>query len=182
MKMIGSRYLASAAMAALLALPAAAFAQSAAPTAPEPTTAPSAATTAPPAATTAPPAVETAPSTSMEQRVEARIKQLRAQLRITAAEQPQWEQFAQVMRENARDMDQAFMQRAQQYPTMNAVQNMQSYQQIADAHAQHLQKLVPAFANLYNVMPEQQKRVADQVFRSNAEQHQQKRMQTGRNG
>jgi hypothetical protein len=75
------------------------------------------------------------------------------------------------MRENARDMDQAFMQRAQQYPTMNAVQNMQSYEQIAEAHAQHLQKLVPAFDNLYNAMPEQQKELTDRVFRANAEQH-----------
>ena len=76
-------------------------------------------------------------------------------MQITPAEQPQWDQFAQVMRENARDMDQAFMQRAQQYPTMNAVQNMQSYEQMAEARVQHLQKLVPAFNNLYNAMPEQ---------------------------
>jgi hypothetical protein len=56
-----------------------------------------------------------------EERVEKHIKQLHAQLHITPAEQPQWDQFAQVMRENARDMDQAFMRRAQQYPTMNAM-------------------------------------------------------------
>ncbi|MGH7116727.1 MAG: Spy/CpxP family protein refolding chaperone [Stellaceae bacterium] len=174
MNIIGSRYLASAAVAALLALPMAAFAQSAAPTAPEPATAP------PAAATTAP--SSPAAGASAEQRVEAHIKELRTELRITAAEQPQWEQFAQVMRQNARDMDQAFMQRAQQYPSMNAVQNMQSYEKIADAHVQHLQKLVPAFQNLYNAMPEQQQHVADQVFRANAQQHQQKRMQTGHNG
>ena len=75
------------------------------------------------------------------------------------------------MRENARDMDQAFKQRAQQYPTMNAMQNMQSCEQVAEAHAQHLQKLVPAFDNLYNAMPEQQKKLTDQVFRANAERH-----------
>jgi periplasmic protein CpxP/Spy len=98
------------------------------------------------------------PGKSMEERVENHIKQLRAQSQITPAEQPQWDQFAQVMRDNARDMDQAFMQRAQQYPTMNAMQNMQSYEQIAEAHARHLQKLVPAFDNLYNAMPEQQKK------------------------
>ena len=63
--------------------------------------------------------------------VENHIKRLHAQLQITPAEQPQWDQFAQVMRENARDMDQAFLQRAQQYPTMNAMQNMQSYEQMA---------------------------------------------------
>jgi len=32
-------------------------------------------------------------------------------------------------------------------------------------------KLVPAFDNLYNAMPEQQKKLTDQVFRANAEQH-----------
>ena len=75
------------------------------------------------------------------------------------------------MRDNARDMDQAMIPNYQQYPTMNAVQNMQSYEQIAEAHAKHLQKLVPAFDNLYNAMPEQQKKLTDQVFRANAEQH-----------
>jgi periplasmic protein CpxP/Spy len=78
-------------------------------------------------------------------------------------------------------MDQQFAQRMQQYPTMNALENMQSYEQIAEAHAQDLQKLVPAFENLYNAMPQQQKQLTDQVFRANAETNAQKRMQTGRN-
>jgi protein CpxP len=173
MKMIRSSYLASGAIVALLALPAVGFAQSATPAPGVPPA---------PAASSSPMAVAPAPGSNVEQRVEAHIKQMHAQLRITAAEQAQWEQFAQVMRENARDMDQAFMQRAQGYPTMNAVQNMQSYEQIAEAHAAQLQKLVPAFENLYNAMPEQQRQLADQVFRANAESHTQKRLQTGRNG
>ncbi len=172
MKAVRSNYLASAAVAALLAIPAVALAQSA----PAPATPPAPVTAASPMTS------QTARGNNAEQRVESHIKELYTQLRITPAEQPQWEQFAQVMRDNARDMDQAFVQRAQQYPTMNAVQNMQSYQQIAEAHAQHLQKLVPAFDNLYNTMPEQQKQLTDQVFRANAETNQQKRMQTGQNG
>ncbi len=173
MKRVRSANLASAAIVVLLALPAAALAQPAQSTQP---TAPS----TPPAAAASPLASHPAPGKNAEERVESHIKELRAQLRITAAEEPQWEQFAAVMRDNARDMDQAFMQRAQQYPTMNAVQNMQSYQQIADAHAQHLQKLVPAFASLYNAMPDQQKQLTDQVFRANAEKHAQRKVQTGR--
>ena len=90
-------------------------------------------------------------------------------MHITPAEETQWNQFAEVMRQNARDMDQAFIQRAEQFPTMNAVQNLQSYEQLAEDHAQRVQKLIPAFENLYNVMPEQQKQLADQVFRANAE-------------
>ena len=185
MRAIRSNYLASVAVAALLALPAAAFAQSAVPAtaAPATTVAPTT-PAAPPAPATAasPMPSQPAPGNSAAQRVETHIRQLHAQLRITPAEQPQWEQFAQVMRDNARDMDQAFMQRAQQYPTMTAVQNMQSYQQIAEAHAQHLQKLVPAFDNLYSAMPEQQRQLADQVFRANAATNQQRHMQTGQNG
>ena len=161
MKTIWSSHFASAAVIALLALPAAALAQAAQSPAPA----------APPAAASSPMTSQPVPGKSMEERVENRIKQLHAQLHITPAEQSQWDQFAQVMRDNARNMDQAFMQRAQQYPTMNAVQNMQSYEQIAEAHAQHLQKLVPAFENLYSAMPEQQKKLADQVFRVNAERH-----------
>jgi periplasmic protein CpxP/Spy len=161
MKTIRSSHFASAAIIALLALPAVALAQ--------PTQSPASA--APPAAASSLTTSQPIPGKSMEERVENHIKQLHAQLHITAAQQPQWDQFAQVMRENARDMDQTFMQRAQQYPTMNAMQNMQSYEQMAEAHVQHLQKLVPAFDNLYNAMPEQQKKLTDEVFRANAERH-----------
>jgi protein CpxP len=110
-----------------------------------------------------------------QERVEQRIKELYSQLRITPAERPQWDQFAQVMRDNARDMDQAWLQRVNHVESMNAVQNMQSYEQIAEQHAQHVQKLVPAFQNLYTVMSEQQKQLADQVFRANAQKQAQTR-------
>ena len=161
-----SNRLASVAVAALLCLPMAALAQSSqtpASAAPE--------GARPAAAQPSPLAGHPAAGKNAEERVEQRIKELHAQLRITAAERPQWDQFVQVMRENARDMDQAWLQRVDQFQSMNALQNMQSYEQIAEQHAQHLQKLVPAFQSLYNAMPDQQKQLADQVFRANAERH-----------
>jgi hypothetical protein len=178
MKIIQSNHLALVALTVVLLLPAAAFAQSSQVPTPTPQGA------APPAAASSPLAGHPVAGKNAEERVEHRINELHAQLRITPAERPQWDQFAEVMRENARDMDQAFIQRAEQFQSMNALQNMQSYEQIAEAHAQHLQKLVPAFENLYNAMPDQQKRLADQVFRANAEQHQQSAIQPhrGRNG
>src|SRR5208282_4486750 len=112
---------------------------------------------APPAAASSPMAGHAVLGKNAEERVEHRIDELHAQLRITPAEQQQWNQFAEVMRDNARDMDKAFMQRAEQFQSMNALQNMESYEQIAEAHAQHLQTLVPAFQNLYSAMPDQQK-------------------------
>jgi periplasmic protein CpxP/Spy len=164
------------ATAALLSMPAAALAQSS----PSPA---AVGTTAPPPATEASPmAGHPVAGKNAQERVESRIKELHAQLHITPAEQPQWEQFAQVMRENAREMDQGFMQRAQQFPTMSAVQNMQSYEQIAEEHTKRVQKLIPAFENLYNAMPDQQKQLADQVFRTNSERHVQRGPQRGRNG
>ena len=174
MKPILPYRLSSVALAALLSLPAAALAQSQAPSAP--------AVSPPPAGATSPLAGHPVAGKNAEERVERRIKELHAQLHVTPAEEPQWSQFANVMRENARDMDQVFMQRAQQFETMNAVQNMQSYEQIAQDHVQHLQKLVPAFQALYDSMPDAQKQVADQVFRTNAEQHAQRAAHRGRSG
>jgi hypothetical protein len=163
-----SSYLASAALALSLALPSAALAQT------NTTSPPS------PSAAASPMSANAAPGTA-EQRVEEHIRQLHAQLRITPAEQPQWDRFAEIMRENARGMDQEIAQRHQEFTRMNALQNMQSYQRIAESHAQDLQRLVPAFENLYNAMPDQQKRLTDQVFRENAEAGARRRMQTGSN-
>ena len=172
MKLIPLNGAASIAVAALLYVPAAiAQPQSAAV---------QGATPPRPAAESSPMAGHPVAGKNAEERVEGRIKELHAQLRITPAEEPQWNEFAQVMRENARDMDQAFIQRAQQFPTMNAVQNMQSYEEISEQHAQRVQKLLPVFQKLYDAMPEQQKRLTDQVFRANSEKHMQRSAQSHR--
>ncbi len=175
MRMTLSNRIASVAVAALLSMPAVALAQSSQSPAPG-------ATPPPPGAAASPLSGRPVAGKNAQERVEHRIKELHGQLRITAAEQPRWDQFAQVMRENARDMDEAYMQRAQQFATMNAVQNMQSYGQIAEEHMKNLQKLIPAFEKLYNAMPDQQKQVADQVFRAHSEQHAQRAAHRGRNG
>jgi len=169
MRKIQPKRLAPATLVALLSLPAAALAQS--PQAPIP--APRGA----PPAVSSPMAGHPVAGKNAEERVENRINELHAQLRITTAERPQWDQFADVMRQNARDMDQIVIQRAQQFQSMNALQNMQSYGQITQAHAQHVQNLVASFQALYDTMPDQQKRLADQVFRANSEQHQQSAIQ-----
>src|ERR1700751_78486 len=128
-----SNHLSSMALAGLLVLPGAALAQSSPSPGTQVTTPP------PPANTTSPMAGHPVAGKNAEERVENRIKELHAQLRITAAEEPQWNQFAEMMRENARDIDQTLMQRAQQFQPMNALQNLQSYGQLADAHAQRVQ-------------------------------------------
>ncbi|HJU18451.1 MAG TPA: Spy/CpxP family protein refolding chaperone [Stellaceae bacterium] len=108
------------------------------------------------------------------QRVDRRIADLRTKLHITAAEEPQWQQFADAMRANARQMAQAIAEREQKFRSMNAVENMKSYADISAQHAKNMERLVPAFQNLYNSLSEAQKKTADQLWRSYAERARQR--------
>ena len=108
------------------------------------------------------------PPETMQQMAEQRIADLHKRLHITAAQQSQWDQFAQVMRDNAKDLDQAYQQRAATFDKMNAVENMQSYAQIEQTRAQDMQKLVPAFQTLYPSLSDEQKQQADMMFRNQA--------------
>ena len=105
---------------------------------------------------------------TMAEAAEQRITDLHTRLKITAAEQSQWDQFAQVMLDNAKDLDAAYQQRAASFDKMNAVENMQSYAQIEQSRAQDLQKLVPAFQTLYTSLSDDQKQAADRLFRNQA--------------
>lgn len=121
-----------------------------------------------PSPSAAPPAATPAPAPKAPRydaaTVEARIKRLHDRLRITAAETELWNQVAQVMRDNARDLDTLVRARDHDARTMSAVDNLRNYQKIADAHADGLKKLVPAFTALYDAMPDSQKATADAVF------------------
>lgn len=97
-------------------------------------------------------------------KVEAHIKALHAQLKITPDEEQEWSAVAQAMRDNAQAMDQLVQERNKQVGHMSAVDDMKSYQAIAQAHADDMQKLEPAFEALYNKMPDAQKKHADVVF------------------
>jgi len=127
------------------------------------------ATTAPSTATTRARRASSRPTDmTMQQMAEQRIADLHKRLHITAAEESQWEQFAQVMRDNAKDLDQAYQQRAATFDKMNAVENMQSYAQIEQTRSQDMQKLVPAFQAVYSTLSDQQKEQADMLFRNQA--------------
>jgi hypothetical protein len=136
------------------------------------------AATPPAAAPAAAPAAQTQaamPQHRMAGRVEARIKDLHAKLKITAEQQKLWDDFANVMRDNALRMDDTFQGRVQAMSTMTADQSMASYAKMAAQHAQDMQNLVPVFDALYASMSETQKRTADQVFRAEAHHGESKR-------
>jgi periplasmic protein CpxP/Spy len=121
----------------------------------------SAQTAAPPP----PPAAKAASATpAREARVEARIKSLHKQFGITAAQEQQWTAFAQVMRDNAASMGKKIADREAAAPKTNAVDDLKSYEALAEAHADNVKKLIPAFETLYDTMSDAQKKRADTVF------------------
>jgi len=100
--------------------------------------------------------------------VDERIASLRRELRITAAQEQDWQAVAQVMKSNAEDMRSLVEETRAQTPRdrRNALEDLQIYQKFAQAHADGLQKLSAAFATLYNGMSPEQKANADRVFRA----------------
>jgi protein CpxP len=98
--------------------------------------------------------------------VEARIKTLHKQLRITEAQKPQWDALATVMRDNAQAMVELQKQRAADSQSMSAVEVIKSYESVIEAHEDGMKKFVPPFEALYNSMSDAQKKTADSLFRN----------------
>ncbi|MCG5073675.1 Spy/CpxP family protein refolding chaperone [Paraburkholderia tagetis] len=126
-------------------------------------TAASSATAAPAAAAAASNAE--ARAAQHQQRVEERITYLHSALKITADQEPQWKTFAEVMRNNGETMSGLYKQRVEGEAQRNALDDMKQYAQIAQTHADDMQKLVTAFEPLYNSFSPEQKKVADATFR-----------------
>jgi protein CpxP len=98
--------------------------------------------------------------------VEKRIDELHSELKITPQQSQQWDAFAQTMRDNAQKTDQAFKDRAQKLPSDNADDSMKSYAELAQLHADNMQKLSTAFSALYATLSAEQKTIADPLFRN----------------
>ena len=98
--------------------------------------------------------------------VEQRISELHAKLKITDQQSKQWDAFAQTMRDNAHKTDQAFRDRADKLATQNADEAMKSYAALAQLHADNMQKLSAALSDLYAVLSDPQKQIADAMYRN----------------
>jgi protein CpxP len=105
-------------------------------------------------------------TTAIEKTVQQRITELHASLKITPAEETQWNEVAQAMHENGAAMDKLVANRTTQQPNLSAVQDLESDQELAQADVDGLQNLIAAFSKLYDVMSDAQKKVADQVFQT----------------
>ena len=123
---------------------------------------------APPEAMTPPPATSGEAAASSSERIDARIRELHKKLHITAAQETQWNDLAQVMRDNAKAMVDLQAQRTANAPSENAVDVVKSYASVIEAHEAGMKKFIPAFEALYNSMSDEQKKTADSLFRSRA--------------
>jgi hypothetical protein len=97
-------------------------------------------------------------------KVEDHIKDLHAKLKITSAEETQWTLVAQAMRKNATELDAAIDKREAGSKTATAVDDLNNYGAIAQAHADGVKELSAAFSPLYVAMSDDQKKLADELF------------------
>jgi len=123
-------------------------------------------------ATTAAPATSTVtPAHHQRGGVEGHLTSLHKRLMITPAQEPQWADYAKVVRDNAASFEALAKERNAGIDGMNAVDDMRSYAKLTAAHAEEVQKLVPAFEALYNSMSDAQKKNADQIFAKAEQRH-----------
>jgi periplasmic protein CpxP/Spy len=118
-----------------------------------------------PMAPSGPAAAAPAASGTRVARVEAHIKRLHDELKISPAQEEQWGKVAQVMRDNAANTDALIRKRMEAINTMSAVDDLKSYGDLAQAHADGIKSLEAAFEPLYASMSDAQKKTADEAFR-----------------
>ena len=144
--------------------------------APATTVPPAATPVVPPAAgTTAPPEVQAPGSAAKPHEdtghhasrgMSGYLAALHDELAITPAEEPLWGTFAGSMRDSAAQLGQAYRQRRDQLPTMNALADLNSFISLEQLRLDGLKKSSAAFTALYQTMPPDQQKVADKVFLS----------------
>ena len=100
-----------------------------------------------------------------QDRTELRIKDMHAKLKITSAQEEQWSKVAAAMNDNAKVMDALTEARFSHMKDMTAIDDLKSYGEITDAHAEGIKRLTPVFATLYESMSAAQKKEADTLFR-----------------
>ena len=96
--------------------------------------------------------------------VDGRIAFLKAELKITPAQQTQWQQVEAAMRENAKNLDQSISTARQNRSGMDAVQRLELREQFAKMRADNDDRLLTAFKPLYASLSPEQQQMANQLI------------------
>jgi LTXXQ motif family protein len=124
------------------------------------------------ASTTAPQAQQQERRFDPGRHVEGRIAFLKAELKITDAQAPQFDRVAQAMRENAQQRHQLFEQyRANRDKPQTAVERLEARVQFGQLRAQQEQRFLAAFKPLYDSLSDEQKKTADELMASRGHHH-----------
>ena len=109
---------------------------------------------------------------SAARHIEGRIAYMKAELKITDAQAPQFDRVAQAMRDNAQAMDRSTQQwRANRDQPKNAVERLEARQQFAALRAQSDQRFLDAFKPLYASLSDDQKKAADEMLTRHGHEH-----------
>lgn len=101
------------------------------------------------------------------ERMEARLAYLKTALKITAAQEAQWNSFADTLRQHARDADERYKARHAQHERgvkrtpLTAIERMERRQSRLAAKAERLKKTLTAAKPLYAALSSEQQQVAD---------------------
>jgi hypothetical protein len=118
------------------------------------------------AATNAPTRPPAPPRRERASHIDGRIAFLKAELKITPAQEAQFNKLADAMRQNAAERRQAFEQmrpqgdRSQRQPP-NAMQRLEQQAKVSAQRAQQTDRLLAAFRPLYDSLSPDQKKAAD---------------------
>ena len=103
--------------------------------------------------------------------VDGRIAFFKAELKITPAQEGQWQQVAAAMRENATAIDQTITTTRQNRTGMDAVQRLELRQQFAKVRADNDARLLAAFKPLYASLSPEQQQMANQLVAAHHHLH-----------
>jgi protein CpxP len=95
--------------------------------------------------------------------VDGRIAFLKTELKITPAQETQWQQVESAMRENAKNLDQSISTARQNRGGMDAVQRLELREQFAKMRADNDARLLTAFKPLYASLSPEQQQMANQL-------------------
>ena len=128
--------------------------------------APAFAQTTPPSATAAQPEARHRAEHRLlpGQLVDGRIAFLKAELKITPAQETQWQSMAAAMRDNAQALDQAITTAHQNRGAMDAVQRLSLRESFARVRAENEARLLAAFKPLYASLSPEQQQTANQLL------------------
>jgi hypothetical protein len=104
------------------------------------------------------------------ERVEARLAYIRTALKITDAQQPQWDAFASVLRKQAQQMDEFHRTRhtegaqAGERRHATAIERLERRQKMMAFASQRLDEVIAAAKPLYAALSPEQQKIADEML------------------